>query len=495
MPRRTFLTHLSLLLTLAIAPACSGEPDPPPNIVLILADDLGLAELGCTGSELIATPNLDRMREQGMLFTNAYSGSTVCAPSRCSLLTGLHPGHAQIRDNGETPNLTAPPGHPESTQIGAWEEPPVPLGLWGGQRALTPGTETIASLLKAHGYATGCVGKWGLGGPGSGGEPNLQGFDFFFGYNCQRHAHNYFPRYLDRNGERVELAGNTRGKIGETYAPDLMLEEAIGFIRDNADNPFFLYYATPVPHLALQVPDDSLAEYAGKWEDQPYTGKSYQPHSQPRAAYAAMVTRMDRDLGKLFDELESLGLSENTIVVFTSDNGSTFDLGGYDPEFFNGTGGLRGHKCNLYEGGLRVPLIIKWPNRVAPGGSNATMAASWDLMPTLLSLLGAPAPTQSDGIDLANAILGTGEVQQRDHLYWEYHSGGGWQAVRRGNWKAVRRGMHNRADVKLQLYDLLTDPQESNDIAAHQPDVVATMLAIMQQEHTPSPVEHWNFKN
>ncbi len=479
-------------MAIGASTSCSLEDAAAPNIVLVMADDLGLAELGCTGSNLIKTPNLDKLREQGMLFTRAYSGSTVCAPSRCSLLTGLHPGHAQIRDNGEQPNLTAAPDDPDCQTINRWKEPPSPQGLWGGQRALAAGTETLGSALQAAGYRTACIGKWGLGGPGTDGVPNQQGFDLFFGYNCQRHAHNYYPKYLDRNGVRVNLEGNSRGLSGKQYAPDLMLEEALNFVESNSEKPFFLYYATPVPHLALQVPDDSLSEYSEQWPETAYTGKSYLEHENPRAAYAAMVTRMDRDLGVLFEKLQEEGVADNTIVIFTSDNGSTFNLGGYDPEFFNGTGGLRGHKCNLYEGGLRVPLIAKWPERIPAGSSSNTIAVGWDLMPTLLSLVGADAPQNTDGIDLSTEMLGSGETAARKHLYWEYHSGGGWQAVRTEKWKAIRRGMHNQ-NIKVQLFNLSDDPYETLNVADKNPQVVAELLAIMDSEHTPSPLERWNF--
>ncbi|MHC4427951.1 MAG: arylsulfatase, partial [Planctomycetota bacterium] len=488
-----------ILLLAAVALICTDPTradERPPNVIVILADDLGMAELGCTGSERIRTPNLDRLAARGMLFSRAYSGSTVCAPSRCTLLTGLHTGHAQIRDNGEVPNFSGRPGAPGTEEIGAWREPPEPDGMWGGQRGLLAGTETIARVLQRAGYATCGVGKWGLGGPGSDGVPTKQGFDTWLGYLCQRNAHNYYPRYLVRDEERLTLEGNDRGLTGAHYATDLMLEHALGFIRDNTERPFFLYYATPVPHLALQVPDDSLAEYTARWsadDDQPYEGgKGYLPHPRPRAAYAAMVTRFDRNMGRLFDELENLGIADETVIFMTSDNGSTFALGGYDPQFFQGTGGLRGHKTNLYEGGIRVPFIAAWPGRIGAGSTSDTIVANWDLFPTIAALTGAAPDAPTDGIDLTPVLLGTGEAPERDHLYWEFHSGGGWQVVRRGKWKAIRRGFKKDPDAAIALYDLDADPTETTDLAGHHPDVVEAMAAIMRREHTPSPVQRWN---
>ena len=472
----------------------AGIDDRPPNVILIMADDLGLAELGCTGSERIETPNIDRLRERGMLLTSAYSGSTVCAPSRCTLLTGRHTGTAQIRDNGETPNFTDDPGRPETEEISGWTAPPMPQGWWGGQRGLEPGTETIATALKRRGYATYMAGKWGLGGPKLGSMPTDLGFDGFIGYLCQRNAHNFYPTYLVEDDGKLMLAGNDRGLVGEQYSTDLMIDRSVRFIERHADEPFFLYYATPVPHLALQVPDDSLERYAGRWEETPYEGgKGYLPNATPRATYAAMITRFDRNVGMMLDELERQGIAEDTVVILTSDNGSTFGIGGYDPAFFEGTGGLRGHKCNLYEGGIRVPTIVTWPGRIEADSVDDTPTANWDLMPTILAMTDSKTEATLDGIDLSPALLGSGPVADRDHLYWEYHAGGGQQAVRSGRWKAVRIGVHRDADVPLELYDLEADPGESSDVASTHPAVAARMLDIMRSQHTVSPIVGWNF--
>jgi arylsulfatase A len=489
------LCPVVLITAVMVLGLSAGASATPPNIVLIMADDLGLAELGCTGSAVIETPNIDRLRDRGMLFTEGYSGSTVCAPSRCTLLTGLHTGHSQIRDNGETPNFTGDPGAPGTEEISGWTAPPFPEGWWGGQRGLEPGTETIATALDRAGYATYMAGKWGLGGPKLGSMPTDLGFDGFIGYLCQRNAHNFYPTYLVEDGEKLVLDGNDRGLTGAQYSTDLMIDRSRRFIRDHAGKgPFFLYYATPVPHLALQVPDDSLDQYRGRWEETPYPGgKGYLPNETPRATYAAMVSRFDRNVGLILDELEAAGVADDTIVVVTSDNGSTFGIGGYDMAFFDGTGGRRGHKCNLYEGGIRVPFIVSWPGHVASGSSDATPVANWDLMPTLLSLAGADSKAETDGIDLSPVLLGTGEAPVRDHLYWEYHAGGGLQAVRMGRWKGVRNGVHRDPETPVELYDLGADPNETTDVAADHPEVVARIREILSTEHTPSPVPGWNF--
>ncbi len=485
------ITLIGLLIPLTNS---HPEPDRPPNIILVMADDLGVAELGCTGSTRIRTPNIDALRAKGMLFTNAYSGSTVCAPSRCTLLTGRHTGHAQVRDNYEQRNYAASPETPDVERIDAWTTPPAPAGRWGGQLALDEGTETLARALRRDGYATCGVGKWGLGGPGSVGHPNRQGFDHWFGYLCQRNAHNYYPTHLDRNGRRVDLEGNDRGLTGDEYATDLMADEAVDFVRRHADEPFFLYYATPVPHLALQVPDDSLAEYQGLWDDPPYEGgKGYLPHPEPRATYAAMVTRFDRDLGRLFKTLEELGIADETIILVTSDNGSTFDLGGYDPGFFDGTGGLRGAKTWLHEGGVRVPLIVTWPGRIESGATSDLPVANWDFFPTLLAMADGRTDATLDGIDFSAVLLDEGEAPEREGLYWEYHSRGGMQAARLGDWKGLRVDAHGAPDAPIQLFDLKNDPAETTDLSAAHPEVVERIDAFMRASRETSRVPRWNF--
>ncbi|MFO0829436.1 MAG: arylsulfatase [Phycisphaerales bacterium] len=463
--------------TAAIKP---GPPPPivasrPPNIVLILADDLGVGELGCYGQEIIRTPNIDGLAREGMRFEQAYAGSCVCAPSRCTLLTGYHTGRAAIRDNRELSPT--------------------------GQEPLPAGCVTIAELLQRRGYATAAIGKWGLGVPGSSGDPAKQGFDLFFGYYCQREAHTHCPSRLYRNGAEVALPGNretwTDGTIpaGASYAPDLFRAEAIEFIAAHRDQPFFLYFATTVPHVALQVPDDSLREYVGAIDDKPYDGKQgYLRHPTPHAAYAAMVTRLDRDVGALLNALREQGLERDTLVIFTSDNGPTY-AGGADSAFFRSAAELRGLKGELYEGGIRTPLVVRWPSHVAAGTTSDAVTANWDLFATIASFGGvAPdaLPADIDGIDLSPALLGTGKLGPRAPLYWEYATAPGWQAVRIDDYKAIRRGTRKNHDAQIALYDLTNDPSETRDVAAEHPEVVARARAAMDAR-TPSSVAEWNF--
>lgn len=462
MPR----TNRSLLLApLLLGPVLQAATPPaasrPPNIILIMADDLGYAELGCYGQEKIRTPHIDRMAREGMRFTQFYSGSPLCAPTRCTLMTGMHTGHSYIRDNGEV--------KPE------------------GQRPIPDETITVAEVMKEAGYATGMMGKWGLGGPGTVGEPNRQGFDHWFGYLCQRQAHNHYPRYLWKNGERQPLEGNDRGLTGEQFSQDLFTEEALGFIRENQEQPFFLYLPFAIPHLAIQVPDDSLAEYEGLWDDPPYEGgKGYLPHPAPRAGYAAMITRMDRDVGRILDLLSELDLDDDTIVLFTSDNGPTYNrLGGSDSDFFASAGPFRGLKGSVYEGGIRVPLVARWPGHISAGEESAHIGALWDMLPTFAELAGVEAPDGIDGVSMARALLGQEGQEEHDYLYWELRSYSGQQAVRTGNWKGVRRQMKQGSD-RIELYDLAADIGESQDVAEAHPDLVARIEWIMREGRTPS---------
>jgi arylsulfatase A len=462
---------ISLTCALLASAAFSAAPAEKPNVVFILADDLGYAELGSYGQKKIRTPNLDRMASEGMRFTQFYSGAPVCAPSRCVLLTGKHTGHAAVRDNKE---------------VGTWES-------HEGQHPLPADEITLAEVLKGAGYATACVGKWGLGNDRSSGAPARQGFDLFFGYNCQRHAHNYYPAYLLRNGERVELEGNTAGVTGKVYAPDLMIEEALSFIRKSSEKPFFLYFATTVPHLALQVPEDSLAEYADAFEETPYGGgEGYQPHPKPRAAYAAMISRMDRDVGRIAGLLEELGLDRKTIVIFSSDNGTTFLKPQVDYEFFRSVGPLRGLKGSLYEGGLRVPFIARWPGRVGAGAVSDFVCGMQDVLPTVAELAGLKAPPGIDGISLVPTLVGEGVQPGHSYLYWESF-GAGAQAVRFGDWKAVRTGLKKNAKAPVELFNLREDIGETKDVANSHTGIVEKATKILQEARTPSNVDEWNF--
>jgi arylsulfatase A len=478
-----------LALGAALASSCSSglqgaDTATParPNVVFILADDLGWAELGSYGQQRIRTPSLDRLAAEGVRFTQHYSGNAVCAPSRSVLLTGQHPGHTPIRDNREL--------QPE------------------GQAPLPAAAVTIAELLKAQGYATAAMGKWGLGPPGSEGDPLKQGFDHFFGYNCQRHAHNYYPTSLYDDDRRLPLDNpafpvnqklpdgadpadprSYAGYAGKAYAPDLIAERAQAFIRDNKDRPFFLFLPTTVPHLALQVPEDSLSEYRGLWPDPPYRGdKGYLPNPSPRATYAAMVTRMDREVGRVLDLVRELGLDERTIVVFTSDNGPTYDrIGGSDSEFFRSAGPFRGLKGSLYEGGIRVPAIVRWTGRIPAGLVSERVTGFEDWLATLLDLAGAKEaiPPPTDGLSFAATLLGQAQPA-RPFLYREFPGYGGQQAVRLGDWKGVRQGLGKPGPVRTELYDLKGDVGETRDVAAEHPDVVARMDVLLAREHQSS---------
>lgn len=430
----------------------------PPNVVLIVADDLGWGELGCYGQEKIRTPRIDALAAQGVRFTQFYSGAPVCAPSRCVLLTGKHNGHGAVRDNFEV--------QPE------------------GQMDLPASEVTLAEVLSERGYATGCFGKWGLSTPDSEGHPNAQGFREFFGYICQRQAHNFYPDHLWRNRERIELDGTQ-------YSHDLVAESTLDFVRENRERPFFLYVPFTIPHLALQVPEDSLAEYAGQWEDPPYDGKKgYRAHPQPRAAYAAMVTRMDRDVGRIVDLLDELELGDDTLILFTSDNGPTYDrIGGSDSEFFESAAGLRGLKGSVYEGGLRVPLVARWGERLDGGSIAARPAAFFDVFATLAEICGTPRPACTDGESFALALFGSDMGVRSTAMYWELAGYGGQQALRLGDWKAVRREQ-KQGNVRVELYDLAQDPQESRDLASERPELAAELARRLDAEH----VDHPRFK-
>ncbi|MEX2138620.1 MAG: arylsulfatase [Pirellulales bacterium] len=450
---------VGVMATLAVgAVAAAAEK---PNVILILADDLGYAELGCYGQKKIRTPNIDRLAQQGMRFTQYYSGSPVCAPSRCVLMTGKHSGHAVIRTNREV--------KPE------------------GQEPLPAAEVTIAELFQRAGYTTGAIGKWGLGPPQSEGDPLRQGFDFFYGYNCQRHAHNHYPTYLYRNAERIELPTGDPPDLGKEYSHDLFEREALGFIRANREKPFFLYLPFIIPHVALQVPEDSLAEYRGKWDDPPYTGgKGYRPHAHPRAAYAAMVTRLDRTVGRLVELVDEVGLGEETLIVFTSDNGPTHGgVGGSDSEFFNSAGSFRGLKGSVYEGGIRVPFIARWTGKIKPGTTSDLACVAYDLMPTLCEAATLEPSENIDGISFLPTLLGRGEQRRHEFLYWEFPSYGGQQAVRMGDWKGVRQALAKGA-IKTELYNLSRDVGERQDMAAEEPAIVKQIEQIMAENHVRS---------
>jgi arylsulfatase len=340
-------------------------------------------------------------------------------------------------------------------------------------------------VLKGAGYATGAFGKWGLGEAGSTGDPLNQGFDRFFGYNCQRHAHNLFPRYLVSDAGKVTLEGNTRGLTGQTYAPQAIADELLKFIRENKDRPFFAYYPTVIPHLALQVPEEDLKQYKGKWPETPYKGKSYLPHPTPRACYAAMISFLDRQVGRVMRLLDELGLDDNTVVFFTSDNGTTYLKEQVDYEFFDSVGPLRGLKGSLYEGGIRVPMIVRWPGMIRPGSTTAHPAAHYDILATLAEIAGVDVPNETDGTSFAPTLLpGRGAQKRAEYLFWDFAGYGGQLAVRMGKWKGIKQNARKNPDARAELYDLQNDISESKNVATDHPEVAARIEKIMLEART-----------
>ncbi len=479
--RRFLLLAVWCLVCVGTGGADAQEARRPPNVIFIMADDLGYGELGCYGQEKIRTPNLDALAEQGMRFTDAYSGAPVCAPARCVLMTGQHPANAQVRGNKEG---------------GGWG-PDEPEGQWPIADAIL----TVAELMRAAGYATGAMGKWGLGGPGSEGHPCFQGFDSFYGYLCQRVAHNFYPTHLWDNHD-VDILGNdyfsAHQKIdsaddgfaqfyGETYAADKMLEHALAFINDNHDAPFFLYLPFLEPHVAMQPPQEWVERYPEAWDDAPYLGgRGYLPHPRPHAGYAAMISDLDEHVGAVVALIDELGLGEDTLIVFTSDNGPTHDVGGVDTGFFNSAGPLRGRKGSVFEGGIRVPMIARWTGRIAPGTTTDHLTCFQDLMATLADLTGLEAPANCDGISYLPVLLGEANPRAHDYLVWEFYGYGGQKAVRIGDWKAVLRDIH-KGNTEILLFNLAEDLGEQHNVAADHPEIVAQARAIFENDRTPSP--------
>ncbi|QDU53184.1 arylsulfatase [Gimesia panareensis] len=471
-----FLFAIILSCVVSTVSSAAASEKQPPNIVFIIADDLGYKELGCYGQKYIKTPNIDELAKDGIRFTQFYSGNAVCAPSRCNLMTGKHPGHAYVRNNGKpdyVQNLKEKEG---------WEYP--------GQHPIPDEEITIAEMLKQKHYATGAMGKWGLGHFGTSGDPNKQGFDLFYGFNCQVHAHNHYPRFLWRNHTKETLPGNDRTLNGETYSQDKFVEVGMDFIRENKDRPFFLYLPFAVPHLAIQAPEESVAEYRGKIPEADYKHRGYIKRDDPRAGYAAMITHMDKGVGQIMNLLKELNLDDNTVVFFTSDNGPTYDrLGGSDSVFFESAGPWRGFKGSLYEGGIRVPLVVRWPGHIAPGGVTDHLSAFWDVMPTIAQLTGTKAPADIDGISFVPTLLGEPQEQkQHEYLYWEFPAYTGQQAVHMGDWKGVRQNLLRKKNpqMKIELYNLKNDPGEQHDVADQHPEIVARIKSIMKTGRTPS---------
>ena len=435
----------------------SDRDGAPPNVIYILADDLGYGDLSCYGQTKFETPNIDALARRGMRFTQHYSGSTVCAPSRCSLMTGLHTGHTVVRGNAEV--------KPE------------------GQEPMPADTFTVAHLMKKAGYRTGIFGKWGLGAPGSASEPLKMGFDRFYGYNCQRIAHCYYPAFLWNDDKRELLFGNVAQKQKE-YAPDLIQTQAIEFIRENRDRPFFCYYAAVQPHADMVAPKKYMDKHRGKYGDEPaYKEQYYHGQAEPRAAFAAMVNVLDDYVGEIVSELESLGIADNTLIVFTSDNGPHVE-GGHDPDYFDSNGILKGTKRDLYEGGTHVPMIASWPDKIRPGSESNHISAFWDFLPTMADLTGQELSAKTDGISMMPTLTGEGNQKQHDYLYWEFPAKKGRIAIRKGKWKAVRYDASLHPNSPLELYDLEADPSEVINLASEHPRVISDLQILLRDVRT-----------
>lgn len=466
--------QVALCVPLAILSHTPDQKDlQKPNIIFILADDLGYGDLSCYGQQKFSTPNIDKLAKEGILFTQNYSGCTVSAPSRSSLMTGLHTGHTPIRGNREV--------------------------LPEGQLPLPADSYTIAELLKTEGYATGVFGKWGLGYPGSVGDPNFQGFDDFFGYNCQRLAHNYYPYHLWHNQEKVILSENEGTKTG-SYGPDLIHKAALNFMERNKDKPFFLCYNSIIPHAELFAPEKYMELFRGKLNpEKSFNGVDsgvqfrqggYGSQPESHAAFAAMIHLLDVQVGELMLKLKELNLDNNTLIIFSSDNGPHKEGGG-DPDYFNSNGGLRGYKRDMYEGGIRVPLLAWWPGHIKDGTRTDHITAFWDVMPTIADVTGIKTPSGIDGISFLPTLLGEKQTQH-DYLYWEFHEMGGKIAVRMGKWKAVKNNIDKVPQGSTELYDLSLDRSETTDIASKHPEIVKKMEDFMKSAHIPSDSFKYN---
>ncbi|RAJ97944.1 arylsulfatase A-like enzyme [Larkinella arboricola] len=471
----------------------SKAPAVRPNIIYIYADDLGYAELGCYGQQKIRTPHLDQIAREGIRFTQHYTSMPVCAPARCMLLTGRHGGHSYIRGNYE---------------MGGFAD-----SLEGGQMPLYPGAFTIGRMLQQSGYRTACIGKWGLGMANTTGNPNEQGFDYFYGYLDQKQAHNFYPTHLWENGKPVPLNNpvmDVHRRLtpetatpeafayyrGKEYAIDNMAQKAQAFVRENKNRPFFLYLPFTVPHVSLQAPEAAVQEYVGKFDDQAYLGqRGYASTPYPRATYAAMITYMDKQIGALMQLLKELKLDDNTIVMFSSDNGTTFN-GGVEAAYFKSVGNLRGLKMDVYEGGIREPMIARWPGKITAGKVTDHVSVQYDLLATLAELVGYQKPFVTDGISFLPTLLGQPAKQKKHaYIYWEYAEKGGQLAIRMGNWKAVKTDVRKNRNGPWELYDLSKDESETTNLAASHPGLLQQFDAIVAREHVPAHINDWEIIN
>ncbi len=436
-----------------------------PNIIYILADDLGYGDLSCYGQKKFSTPNIDKLASEGMLFTQHYSGCTVSAPSRSSLMTGMHTGNTPIRGNKEMPVE--------------------------GQWPITDATVTIPELLKQSGYSTGAFGKWGLGTIDSEGNPNKQGFDVFYGYICQALAHSYYPQHLWHNSNKIVITEN-QGDNKVVYAPTLIQDKAMDFIRQNKNKPFFMYYANVIPHAELAAPEKYMAKFRGKFTPEVKYNQAENPyakyHSQDEChtAFAAMITLLDDQVGEIVSELNRLGLTENTIIIFSSDNGPHLE-GGADPDFFDSNGPLNGYKRDLYEGGIRVPMLVKWPAKIQKNTVSNHVSAFWDVMPTLCEVAGVKTKHKIDGISFLPSLTGK-KQKTHNYLYWEFHELGGRMALRMDNWKLVVYNVLDKTRTSTALYNLAYDVAETKNLASQHPEIVSKMEKLMLSARTPSDV-------
>lgn len=456
---RSKLLVISCLLVFNIY-AQKRHLNPKPNIIFILADDLGYGDIGCYGQQKIETPNIDKLANSALKFTQFYTGCPVCAPARSTLLTGLHTGHTPVRGNKTF--------QPE------------------GQTPLPDSIITFAKLLQQHGYTTAAFGKWSLGYITTSGDPNKQGFDNFYGYNCQTLAHDYYPDHLWNNHQRVEFQENKNGNI--IYSAETIHQMALRFIR-TAKQPFFAYLPYTLPHAELIVPHDSMYYYYIKkfnekadTTKEKYDGRIRDPY--PYAAYAAMVTRLDRYVGEVVKAIQEKGVAENTLIIFTSDNGPHKEGGG-DPAYFNSNSIYRGIKRDVYEGGIREPFIAYWPGKITPG-ITSQMGVLYDMYPTILELAGIKNKNRIDGLSLLPTLLKKGRQQQHSYLYWEFHENGGRQAVRWRNWKAIKLEVNKNQGAPMELYNLKNDPSETNNLAAKYPVIVKRMEEMIKEAHVES---------
>lgn len=474
---------------LGIIPS-QGQNSSKPNIIYIYADDLGYGELGVYGQQKIKTPNLDKMAQEGIKFTNHYTSTPVCAPARCMLLTGKHGGHTYIHGNYE---------------LGGFAD-----SLEGGQMPLPANTFTIGMLMQQAGYKTAVIGKWGLGMNNTSGDPLKQGFDYYYGYLDQKQAHNYYPTHLWENGKWDSLQNKpinvhlkqdpSKGMLadfayyhGKDYAPTKMTEKALAFIHQNQHQPFFIYLPYTLPHVSLQAPLEWVNQYVGQFTEQPYFGgQGYASTPYPLSTYAAMISYLDAQVGIILKQLKQLGLDKNTLVLFSSDNGATFN-GGVDRHFFNSNGRLRGQKMELYEGGIREPFIARWPGKIPVGTVSDHISAQYDIMATLAEITGQRIG-ETDGISLLPSLLGKKAAQKKHQwLYFEYPENGGQIAIRMGDWKAVKTEVRMHPEKPWQLFDLSKDLAETKDLASQNPALIKTMNEIVEKEHQQAHIQEWEF--